>query len=473
MQLTIHSDLQCAKIKLMETTRKTLKTERKIELFIWPILFLISFSIIKLDILPKSSVALAGLYITGCFLLYYLTYALIPQQKHYLKNYTDPIILTLLILLTFQAKSYLSMIFLIPAAGSLLVMESANTLLLYLIASLAIAVEITIESIFGYKTYFSPELLQFTIAFALVYYLRLLSQKARYEKAMKEEEQRKLAETNRHLLEIENQGKEFTGLAAQQIFTPLATVQSFVQTLQSENDGKLSTRQKQFVNETSNYIEKMHKMLRELLLISKIEFSGYSLTIEPLDIVDVIRKSITKFEPILKEKSIEIAYKFPEEIPTVKGDEDNLTEIFERLIDNAIRYSPKQTAININIQIVQKEDAPHLIIEIKDHGCGIPLEEQKYLFRKFFRGTNILPFDNFGNGLSLFIVKLIMDKHSAQIRLKSALNNGTAIELDFRLQTNQTLAELRNKIPSSKIRANSTTSPEEKNRQISSEKLEV
>lgn len=420
---------------MLAINRHTQKTERLAELIAWPIvlgILLILTSQNHSNLSATSKLAFGGLVLMGSFIYYYLSYVILPLTKrHFMKNLGDIIFLAILFYLSLRTESYLTLLVLIPLSGSFLILSRFNSVLVAALTIILAAGELFTEYLYDFNIYLNPASLFLILAVILTLYLRLISQKARYENILKQEEQAKLADLNKQLTSLENQGKEFTTLAAQQIFTPLATIQSFIQTLQSEKDGKLTAKQKVFVKETSGYVEKMHRLLKELLYISRLEFSGPLVALKSMDVISTLKTTIEKFEPELREKNLELKLKYPnEEMPEVKASVDYLPEMFERLLDNAIRYSPEKTEINISLQVFHKIDGPHLYTEIKDQGYGIPQEEQKYLFRKFFRGTNILENDNHGNGLSLFIVKLLADRQNALIHYKST-NEGTIFQIDF------------------------------------------
>lgn len=452
---------------MMETNKKTLKIERLIELVIWPIVLIIILIITskyQLNLLNKTELAFTGLVLAIAVLYYYLSSVLLPLTKrHYTKNIGDTIFLMMLLFLAIETNSYIALLIIIPLAGSFLIMGQFSSMIIAGTAILLVGSEIIIENLQNFNIYFNPAALSTIISISLIFYIRFLSQKARFEKQMKQEEQVKLAELHKQLMLLEYQGKEFTTLAAQQIFTPLATIQSFIQTIQSEKEGKLNERQKAFVNETSIYIEKMHRLLKALLFISKIEFSSSPIQQKPMDILDTVKEVIIKFEPAMKQKNIELKLKYPnEEMPSVKADKEYLPEILERIIDNAIRYSQDKSEIYVTMQVFHKADGAHLYLEIRDTGYGIPQEEQKYLFRKFFRGTNIISTDNYGNGLSLFIVKLLADKQNIIIHHKSkvGLGSGTIFQIDFPVSNvlnTQELAKESLKNKSQKMKLTSTT----------------
>ncbi|MDO8513732.1 MAG: HAMP domain-containing sensor histidine kinase [bacterium] len=427
-----------ATIKRMETNKHTLKSQINIERIGWLIglaLLLYLPNLYPAQFSKMTELAYTGLILSTALLYYYLAYNLLRITKScYAKNIGDILFLNSLLFLAIQTKSYIALILIIPIAGSLLILNRINGLIVAASAIILVGLEIFVENNNNITLYFDPVYVLIVLAVIITFYMRILAQKAHYEHLVRQEEESKLAEINIKLSNLEHQGKEFTTLAARQISTPLATIQSFVQTLSSEKDGHLNDKQKVFIKETANYIEKMHGLISELLYITKVEFSPPP-ELRPMDILDTTKEVIKKFEPYLKEKNTEIKLKYPNnDMPNIKADKNYLPEILNRLIDNAIKYSPDKSPIEIVLQIVHKDNKPYLSLDISDRGLGIPNEEQKYLFHKFFRGSNIIDTEIPGNGLSLYVVKLLADKQNCKIDFKSKTDEGTSFLLDFPLE---------------------------------------
>ena len=87
----------------------------------------------------------------------------------------------------------------------------------------------------------------------------------------------------------------------------------------------------------------------------------------------------------------------------------------ENFIDNAVRYTKKAGTVEVKL----KQSQNNIYFEVKDQGVGIPKEDQKYIFQKFFRASNALRYQTQGSGLGLFIAKSVIDKMGGKIGFKS------------------------------------------------------
>lgn len=420
----------------METNKHSIKSEKIIEIagWIFSLIGLVSISLTsRFQLFEKTELAFSGLILTVGLLYYYIVQTLLHKSRT-TKTIADIVFTVLLMYLAIQTNAYFSLLLILPITSAFLMSESINSLLVASITILFVGIEIVISNFTGFRLILDPPYLFITISVLLTFFIRYFAQLAFYEKNIKESEEFKLSELGRKMTLLEHQSREFTSLAAQQIFTPLATIQSFIQTLKSGKTGPLTAKQKEFINETASYIEKMHKLIKELLYITKIELNEKSLNFKLVNLVDIIKTTIHKYGDVITDKEMQVNFHYPnEEMPDIRADENYLKEVFDRLIDNTIRYSPKKSQAHITLQIIHRQEQPYLSVEIKDQGFGIPTEEQKYLFKKFFRGTNVIEKENFGNGLSLFITKLIADRHNAILKFQSQLDQGTTFTLDFPL----------------------------------------
>ncbi len=395
--------------------------------------YLIPQSMIAND---KSLLAFASLFVAIDLLIYYLARVFTPKEK-ISKTIFDSLFIIIILIMSLKAKAMLSSFLLIPIFAYLV--GTSSSMLMALLCVILTATEIFALKLgyINYKFSLQPDILNYIVPILLSLYSRLTEIKLRFTTFSHKQNTQKLAETHKRLSEIEVQGKEFTALAAQQISTPLATIQSFLQTVISERDGKLNSKHKQFLQETSKYTEKMHTLLNELLYISKIEFAA-ALELRPIDIHETINTVAEKFKIIAKENNIGLKLHFLEDKDfLVIANKEKMNELLERLLDNAVRYSPPKTEITLKTQIIHREDQPIYRIEISDQGYGIPEQEQRYIFKKFFRGTNIIDKKFDGNGLGLFIIKILSDRQNAKIAITSKENTGTKAEIDLPIEKNK------------------------------------
>lgn len=228
---------------------------------------------------------------------------------------------------------------------------------------------------------------------------------------------------------IDKAKTEFVSLASHQMRTPPSAINWYVEMLLSEEVGKLNPKQKKYLHEIYGSNQRIISLVNGLLNVSRIELGTFAVEIKPANIEEIADTIIKEFTPQLKAKKIEIIKKFEKNIQTIPLD-PNLTQIiFQNLISNAIKYSPKNTKVYITI----KKDKENVMVSVKDKGYGIPQKDQKKIFTKLFRADNIKERDNTGNGLGLYIVKAVVEQTGGKIWFESEENKGTTFYLTIPL----------------------------------------
>lgn len=119
------------------------------------------------------------------------------------------------------------------------------------------------------------------------------------------------------------------------------------------------------------------------------------------------------------EKSININVVIPGHLPDVDGDADRLTQVLTNLMGNAIKFSDNNSQITVKAKVKDSE----VLVQISDHGIGIPPEAIPHLFERFYRARD--PLFRGGAGLGLYITKQIIEKHGGQIRVESQVDKGS------------------------------------------------
>jgi signal transduction histidine kinase len=121
----------------------------------------------------------------------------------------------------------------------------------------------------------------------------------------------------------------------------------------------------------------------------------------------------------LQEKQLNLVWNVSPDLPPVKGDSGRLKQAFTNLLDNAVKYSKAGGNIGVRTELQDEQ----LLIEISDTGIGISLEEQHFIFDRFFR-SELISEDYEGTGLGLSIVKSVVAQHQGRIWVTSALGAG-------------------------------------------------
>lgn len=161
--------------------------------------------------------------------------------------------------------------------------------------------------------------------------------------------------------------------------------------------------------------EKMVQMVNTLLEVSRIESNHLVLNREPVQLLDITNKTVQSFVQYAEALKISLAVEAPDALSLVIGDESRLRMVVQNLVDNAIRYSLPGGHIKIFIH----ENKTSIIWQIENNGVGIPPDQQKYIFQKFFRSSTALKYRTEGNGLGLYIVRAIVEELGGTVNFTS------------------------------------------------------
>jgi two-component system sensor histidine kinase CiaH len=203
--------------------------------------------------------------------------------------------------------------------------------------------------------------------------------------------------------------------------SPLASVKLQLQTLQKHNLEE-AVRNK-LVQKALMDNERLLRMIDNVLLASKAESENNVLRLEKINLFEILTKLIEQaFEE--NKNRIKIVATMP---IIVDADEQFLSIIFSNLIENAIKYSPTNTPIEISVQSQNN----HAVVLVKDEGYGIFDTEKENVFKKFYRIGNEETRSAKGTGLGLFITKNLCDLHNIQISISDNNPKGTVFTLKF------------------------------------------
>jgi K+-sensing histidine kinase KdpD len=223
--------------------------------------------------------------------------------------------------------------------------------------------------------------------------------------------------------ELNNQQKNFFLSITHELKTPIAATKLQLQTLQKQ---KLSEQiQQELIFNALIETERLNALIDNVLLASRLDAGEFIFTLIQQNISELVLKTVNRYykrEINSGELQVKVTNNIFGEI-----DETTFPSIITNLIDNAIKYSPDQKEIVIELSI--KNNKPILIVG--DAGCGIGADDKEKIFTKFFRAGNEETRRAKGTGLGLYIVNYIVNNHNAKIKVKNNQPKGTVFEIQF------------------------------------------
>jgi signal transduction histidine kinase len=238
----------------------------------------------------------------------------------------------------------------------------------------------------------------------------------RMEQALQE-----LATSNERLTYLNKEKNEFLGIAAHDLRNPLSVILGNAELLNVIKDPEKTATMTGSILES---VERMRRLIDNLLDVNTIEEGHFASTVESCDIASMVRQSAEHYLASAEKKQIAIEISADPHVYAA-ADYDATAQIIDNLVSNAVKYSPSQTTIRIHSRAEGKD----AVISVRDEGPGISEEDQKRMFQKFARLTARPTGGESSTGLGLAIVKRLAEAMSGSVTCESTLGAGTTFTL--------------------------------------------
>jgi signal transduction histidine kinase len=157
-------------------------------------------------------------------------------------------------------------------------------------------------------------------------------------------------------------------------------------------------------------------LANDTLALSRMEQGELNLASDPVHIADLVKEVV---EPLAAQRRIEMSVSGTD--PVVRGDPARLRQVFENVIGNAIKYSPKEQPVDVRVTETDRT----VRVAVHDRGIGIPADEMRFLFERYTRASNAKRSPIKGTGLGLYVAKTLVERHGGNIQVRSALDEGS------------------------------------------------
>jgi PAS domain S-box-containing protein len=218
---------------------------------------------------------------------------------------------------------------------------------------------------------------------------------------------------------------EFLSIASHELRTPVTSIKGYTQlakTLIREND--LATSE-EYLDIALDQIDRMSRLILELLDVSRIETGRLEIRREPLPwttfVSDVVHRHHTAVNDRRFQLNLPVGHK------RIIGDRDRLEQVLGNLMENAVKYSPDGSEIVVTVE----ERGEQMVTSVADHGIGIPTDELGQVFERFHRGRQVSSTNYGGLGLGLYITKQIIERHNGTIWVESREGQGTTFSFSL------------------------------------------
>ena len=239
--------------------------------------------------------------------------------------------------------------------------------------------------------------------------------------------QRKLQKTNEKLKSMDETKDEFISMASHQLRTPLTSVKGYLSMVLEGDAGDVNDNQRKLLDQAFVSSQRMVYLIADLLNVSRLRTGKFIIDAAPTNLADVVESEVAQLIEQAKAKNQTLVYNKPDNYPILMLDETKIRQVIMNFADNALFYTPSGGKIKIELT----EDKHNIYFAVKDNGIGVPKNEQKHMFTKFYRAANARNARPDGTGLGLFMAKKVITSQDGNLLFESVEGKGSTFGFSF------------------------------------------
>lgn len=235
------------------------------------------------------------------------------------------------------------------------------------------------------------------------------------------------------LKRMEQMRADFIANASHELRTPLSAILGFIETLRGPARDDEEARDR-FLGIMYEQASRMSRLVADLLNLSRIELNEHTTPASLCDVSEILCHVAEGLLMQARSRKMDIDLDLSNDLPPVNGQQDELMQIFQNLIDNSLKYGHDGTTVEVSVRLVDVKDLPpvlsdrgqrFLAVDVRDHSDGIARENIPRLTERFFRVDTARSRRLGGTGLGLAIVKHIVNRHRGFLHIDSVLGEGS------------------------------------------------
>lgn len=238
----------------------------------------------------------------------------------------------------------------------------------------------------------------------------------------------RLAAANLELLELDELRSAVLSNASHELRTPLTGIFGSAQNLRDGLAGGLTTAQQEYVGMIEKDSGRLIRVVNELLEWGRLQAGHIELDRAAVPLQPMLAEVAVLLRPVADRKGVQLSMPDGESAVHVQADADKLKQILINLVDNAVKFSPPQSRVDVRIEA--NRQAVRILVE--DQGVGVPLEDRPHLFERFYRGHGAEAAA--GSGLGLAIARNLARLHGGDIALQSGPARGSVFVLSLPME---------------------------------------
>jgi PAS domain S-box-containing protein len=248
---------------------------------------------------------------------------------------------------------------------------------------------------------------------------RDVTKRMQFEKL--KEEKNRIEKKLKNLEDLNRMKSEFISVVSHEIRTPLTIIKEAIMLMLDEVVGSVNEKQRELLGRATQNIERLKRIIDELLDLSKIESSQFKLRYSLVNLNDLIEDSAGFFKKLAQEKQVTLEYILPKKQANIFLDFGRFNQIISNLINNAIKFTEEDGRIKVELKILESK----VRVGVIDTGIGISKQDLPRLFNRFVQVSNKVEVKRMGVGLGLSIVKELVEKHGGEVWAESKLGLGS------------------------------------------------
>jgi two-component system phosphate regulon sensor histidine kinase PhoR len=237
---------------------------------------------------------------------------------------------------------------------------------------------------------------------------------------------------------VERTRADFVANVSHELRTPLTSLIGFIETLLGPAADD-PPAQRRFLGIMGEQAARMNRLIDDLLSLSRIELIEHQVPSAKVDLTELLARLAAGFEPRLKQRAVSLDMRIPADVPAVVGDADQLAQVVQNLLDNAVKYGREGGTVRLDIAVAAPGVSPDptrgwparpgVVVTVADQGAGIPRAHLPRLTERFYRVDTGRSRAAGGTGLGLAIVKHVVNRHRGQMLIESEEGVGTTVSV--------------------------------------------
>ena len=223
---------------------------------------------------------------------------------------------------------------------------------------------------------------------------------------------------------LERVRRDFVANASHELRTPLSIIKGYIETLVDSHETMSLADRAKFLKTIQRHSDRLKSIIDDLLVLSRLESATPGLKFAPLMLAPFFHGLAEEYHRRPSGAEHEITVAVPAELGPLEADSEKITQVFGNLLENALKYTPKGSRVEIGALAVVEDE---IECYVRDNGAGIPAEDLPHIFERFYRVEKGRARETGGTGLGLSIVKHIVQLHGGRVWAENREGAGLAI----------------------------------------------